>query len=151
MEFSESVYEKFNNYLSSYLIQGWKQDKHYIKSVEVEPKKMVVLVDIHESYYPLEKYYFSTIHAIPLLYQFGIFFSCWESGFSEKTGDIYLRSLDIQTPKMIQKTEDIKFELNLVKKRKLKEWFFYIVDFNIDDNAFTGKMQYAVPLPKIVD
>ncbi|MCV3215879.1 hypothetical protein OGM63_20605 [Plectonema radiosum NIES-515] len=147
MEFSESVYERFNKYLSSYLIQGWKQDKFYIKSVEVESKKMVVLVDIHESYLP----YLSSLPAIPLLYQFGIFFSCWESGFSEKTGDIYLRSLDIETPRMIQKTEDIKFELNLVKKRKLKEWFFYIVDFNIDDNAFTGKMQYAVPLPKIVD
>jgi hypothetical protein len=106
-------------------------------------------MDVLDSYYPPETYYFSTVHAIPLLYQLVILYACWENQLAQKPGDVYLRSLNIETPRMIQDMENICFELKLTQKRILKGWWFYCMDFSIGDakvpQAFVGELKYVVP------
>ena len=152
MEFSEWLQQQYQPYFSSYLMQGWKQDRHLIKSIELEPGFITVYMDILDSYYPPETYYLSTIHAIPLLYQFVILYGCWDNQLAQKPGDVYLRSLHIETPRKIEQLKDICFTLKLVQKRNLKEWWFYGMDFTIGDTivpqAFTGHLKYVVPHPQ---
>ncbi len=148
MEFSEVVQQQYQPYLSRYLLEGWKTDRHYIKTLELQPNQLRATMDILDSYYPPETYYFSTVHAIPILYQFVIIYACWENQFPEKTGDVYLRSLTIDTPRMIQTQTNIVFDLQKVSLKKTKTWLFYVMNFGIGDRAFTGTIKYAVPQPK---
>ncbi|MFZ9739699.1 MAG: hypothetical protein ACO3EZ_17010 [Prochlorotrichaceae cyanobacterium] len=151
MEFAEWLEDRYKPYLSSYLQNGWKSDRHYIKSIDLTPETIVVAVDVLHSYYPKTAYYFSTIHAIPLLYQFVILHACWENQWPEKPGDVYLRDLHIETPRMIQQQENIRFVLNLVARRSTPQWLYYAMQFTIGDEgvpqAFRGSLKYAVPRP----
>lgn len=151
MEFAEWLDALYRPYVSSYLQHGWKTDRHYIKSIELTPEGMVVVVDVLHSYYPKDQYYFSTIHAIPLLYQFVILHACWENQWPAKPGDVYLRNLEIDTPRMIQQQENIHFVLSLLTRRKTPQWLYYAMAFSIGDetiaSAFSGRLKYAVPRP----
>ena len=151
MEFAEWLEMLYRPYVSSYLQQGWKTDRHYIKSIELTPERMVVAVDVLHSYYPKDQYYFSTIHAIPLLYQFVILHACWENQWPAKPGDVYLCNLQIDTPRMIRQQENIHFVLNLLTRRKTPQWLYYAMAFSIGDetiaSAFSGRLKYAVPRP----
>ena len=150
MEFSEWLESQYRPYLSAYLSQGWKSDRHYIHSIDLQPEAMQVRVDVLASYYPADSYYFSTVHAIPLIYQFVILYSCWENQWSKKPGDVYLRRLNIETPRMIHDQENICFEFTLEAKRSTAQWLYYSMNFQIGDRqtpqAFKGNLHYAVPL-----
>lgn len=154
MEFSEWLYQQYQPYFSSYLMKGWKNDRHYFKSIELKPGQITAVMDILDSYYPPETYYFSTVHAIPLLYQLVILYACWDNQLAQKPGDVYLRHLNIETPRMIQEMQDISFELKLTQKRSLKAWWFYTMDFSIGGvkipQAFFGALKYVVPRPDSV-
>jgi len=151
MEFADWLEAQYKPYFSTYLQQGWKTDRHYIKSIELTPERMVVEMDVLQSYYPQASYYFSTIHAIPLLYQFVILHACWENQWPTKPGDVYLRNLHIETPRKIQAQENIRFVLDLLSRRTTAHWLYYAMAFTIGDEtipeAFKGSLKYAVPQP----
>lgn len=144
MKISDSVYEKYQKHLSTYLIEGWTKDIHCIQSIEVDADRIVALIDVSDPYYPIEEYYFTTVQAVPLLYQLSILYACYND-FAQKPGDVYLRELNMECRRMIQKLEGIRFEANLVNKRRLKDWMYYVLDYKFEQ-AFRGQLRYAVPL-----
>lgn len=141
--------KKIEPFLSQYLLDGWKQDKLVLKSVQISPGIITGKLDVVEHFMPGDGvFHFTAPLAFIWIAQLAIVYTCWEHELETKPGEVYLREIQLETRKMINKLDDIQVSLRVLKKRYIgPEQVYYIGEIDIENGSFVGIGKFICPLP----
>ncbi len=135
-------------YLSAYLTQGWRQDNFALAGVEVKPGQVVGRLCVLDYFMPGDgDFHFAVPHAFIWAAQLAIIYACWEHGLAEKSGEAYLREINLQCRRKIT-SKEIDMQLTYSKKRYLPEGVYYLGEIDIGAGAFVGSGKFIIPLPQ---
>lgn len=139
---------EIQSYLSAYLSGGWRQDELVLESVDVAPGRVVGSLKVVSYFMPSDGvFHFTVPLAFIWVAQLALIGACWEHSLAEKPGEVYLREVNIQCRRMINKTEDIQISLTADKKRYRTNSVYYVGRIDIDRGAFVGSAKFMFPLP----
>lgn len=134
-------------FLSPYLMGGWRKDNVSIKSVILGNGKIKATLKVDHYFNPADGvFHFTVPLAFLFIAQLGIIYGCIDNGLSEKRGEIFLREIDIQCRKVINKVDDLNIELLLTSKTVVRNGIYYIGEINIEENSMIGTGKYILPI-----
>jgi hypothetical protein len=134
-------------YISNYLSFGWKEDKYEITSIEYSSERITSYISLSSYFLPKTGVYHLSIPlAFNIIAQLGIIHGCLDNNIKKKSNEIYLREIQLKCKQVINSTKDIKIEIEVIVKRSVKNGFFYIGNISIENNSFTGKVKYTLPI-----
>lgn len=138
-------------YLSSYLLNGWQEERMEITSVSLAQGEITGWIDVLEYPMPTDgQFHFSAQAAMQWVSQLGIIYGCWDNELSEKAGEVYLRNISLHFNRAISKTRNIEITLRFPAscQRRLSGSRVYYKQAHIDveNGAFDGRGSFLVPI-----
>jgi hypothetical protein len=134
--------------MSDYLTDGWKKDELSLVSVDLVPDKVTGIFRVKDYYMPSDDIFHLTVPlAFIWIAQLAIIFACWDHKLPKKSGEVFLREINIKCTRMINKTENILFELAPTKKNYHGNLVYYTGIINIENDAWVGEGKFIFPLP----
>ncbi len=133
-------------FLSEYLTGGFREDNFIFKDVTLfeDGVEGTILMDRYFISSDTGEFHLSVPTAMLCIFQLAIIFSCKDSSAKQKSGEFYLRDIEIKCKKEITTTL-FKCTLLMTNKRVLGNNVLYQGTISINDDSFSGKASFIMP------
>jgi len=134
-------------FLSTYLMSGFREDSFTFKEVSFHDEgiEATILMDKYFVSSDTGEFHLTVPTAMLCIFQLAIIFSCKDRSVKQKSGEFYLRDIEIKCRKEITTTL-FKIKLIITNKRVIgSNNVLYQGTISINDNSFFGKASFIMP------
>lgn len=139
------VMSDLNQYSSTYLNTGFKQDQFEIVSVEIDENSLHATVNITDYTMPSDQvFHLSSLTSSRIIQQLAIIYT-YASLSSPKNSEIYYLSEQWAYKKVITDPNNIVFHLHNIMKRNTEKGIIYFGEANVNNSFICKKASWFKP------